>query len=111
MVGAQPVFCSTFSRGVYMNKTHPLLTAAIAGLLTASLSAPASADGRAKCYGISKAGENDCASASGVHACKGKSKVDNDKSDFVYESNEMCALAFGSTTPPPKAPKPAAQWQ
>lgn len=54
---------------------------AIAGsLLTAlALSAiPASADSTEKCYGISLAGKNDCASAGG-NSCAGTSKVDYDK--------------------------------
>ncbi len=29
-----------------------------------------------RCYGVAKAGENDCASASGSHDCAGKSRVD-----------------------------------
>ncbi len=29
-----------------------------------------------RCYGIAKAGENDCANASGSHACAGKARVD-----------------------------------
>lgn len=54
---------------------------AIAGsLLTAlALSAvPASADGTEKCYGISMAGKNDCASAGG-NSCAGHSTMDFDK--------------------------------
>ncbi len=29
-----------------------------------------------RCYGVAKAGENDCSSASGSHDCAGKARVD-----------------------------------
>jgi len=82
-----------------MNKTNLLLTAAVAGIFAAGVATTASADG-GKCYGIAKAGQNACASASGSHACKGQAKKDREPDDFVLESAESCALDGGSTTAP-----------
>jgi uncharacterized membrane protein len=52
-------------------------------LLFASAPAAAAAE-KEKCFGIAKAGQNDCASASGVHSCAGQSKVDMDKAEWKY---------------------------
>lgn len=54
---------------------------AIAGSLLSALAitaTPAAADGTEKCYGISLAGQNDCASASG-NSCAGHATMDFDK--------------------------------
>lgn len=82
-----------------MNKT--LFSAALAGVLAAGFAATAQADDKmmeaqGKCYGIAKAGQNSCAHASGVHACKGLSKVDNDGGDFVLATAEDCKKNGGS---------------
>ena len=86
-----------------MNK---LLTAALAGMLSATAvsSALASSDtdhvGREKCYGIAKEGMNDCASATGKHSCANKSTVSKDAGDFRYASKGECAALGGSNTAP-----------
>ena len=46
---------------------------AVAGATT--ISSPAHAGGNVKCYGVSKAGQNDCAAGPGT-TCAGTSKVD-----------------------------------
>jgi uncharacterized membrane protein len=74
-----------------MNKL--LVSAALAGVLAASASAPAFAAEKAdkeKCYGIAKAGKNDCASADGKHSCAGHSTVDNDKNEWKYVAKGEC---------------------
>ena len=49
------------------------------------------------CYGVAKAGKNDCASAS--HSCAGQSTKDMDKTSFVSLPAGVCAkLSGGSTT-------------
>ena len=84
-----------------MTKTNLLISAAALGLMTAGLAMTASADdATAKCYGIAKAGQNACASATGAHACKGQAKVDNDAGDFVLASAADCAKAGGKATAP-----------
>lgn len=51
-----------------------------------------------KCYGVAKAGHNDC--AAGAHSCAGQSTKDFDKASFVALPQGVCAkLAGGSLTP------------
>ena len=55
-------------------------------------------DGSQKCYGVAKAGHNDC--AAGVHCCAGQSVMNMDKSSFVYLPTGACSkLAGGSLAP------------
>lgn len=49
-------------------------------------SAPANA--KEKCYGIVKAGKNDCASKS--HSCAGKAAADKDPNEFVLVPTGLC---------------------
>jgi uncharacterized membrane protein len=64
--------------------TKTLSTAALAGAFAtafASLSVPATAQSdMEKCYGVSLAGQNDC--AAGAHSCAGTSTVDYDPQSF-----------------------------
>jgi uncharacterized membrane protein len=50
-----------------------------------------------KCYGVAKAGKNDC--ANGVHSCAGQATKDMDKSSFLEVPAGVCAkLAGGNLT-------------
>ncbi len=70
---------------------------ALGGLTVAPLAE--AADG-VKCYGISKAGENDCANAAGTHSCAGQSTADFDGGDWkAVDSEAACAEAKGKTEP------------
>jgi uncharacterized membrane protein len=57
--------------------------------------------GKEKCYGVSKAGQNDCANATGTHACSGQSKKDNDPDDWKLVATGTCAKLGGKLQPPP----------
>ena len=51
-----------------------------------------------KCYGIAKAGLNDCQTA--THSCAGTSTTDMDKASWIYVPAGTCAkISDGSTTP------------
>ena len=53
--------------------------------------------GMEHCYGVAKAGKNDCATAG--HSCAGQATKDSDKSSWVSIPTGVCAkLAGGSTT-------------
>lgn len=76
-----------------------LLAGAVTGLIALGLSSGALADdkaGKEKCYGIAKAGKNDCASATGTHSCAGQSKADNDANDWKYVAKGTCEKMGGS---------------
>lgn len=73
-----------------------LAAAAVAASpLAASAQAPAAKE---KCFGIAKAGQNDCANATGTHSCAGQSKVDNDPNSWKYVAAGTCARMGGKTT-------------
>ena len=53
--------------------------------------------GMEHCYGVAKAGKNDCASTG--HSCAGQSTKDADKASWLSVPTGMCGkLAGGSTT-------------
>ena len=55
---------------------------------------------KVKCYGISKAGQNDCGNAAGTHSCAGHATVDYDGGEWKSaKSAEDCTAAGGSTEP------------
>jgi uncharacterized membrane protein len=86
-----------------MKKTSATVTA-ISSLLTlgaAALASPSFAADKVemeKCYGVVKAGKNDCAGP--AHACAGQAKTDSGGKEFVTLPKGTCArLAGGSLTP------------
>jgi uncharacterized membrane protein len=86
-----------------MNKVYSIAaTSALLGALAVAAGAVAQTkdpdmSGKEKCYGISKAGKNDC--AAGAHSCAGQSTKDGDKSSFIAVPAGLCArLEGGSTT-------------
>jgi uncharacterized membrane protein len=83
-----------------------MITAAAASLMSlALLSSPALAQnaGKEKCFGIAKAGQNDCANLAGTHSCAGQSKVDNDKGEWKYVAAGTCASMKGMSMEEAKA--------
>jgi uncharacterized membrane protein len=78
-----------------------LLAATAATLMSLTLAAaPVAAQEKEKCYGIAKAGQNDCANASGTHSCAGQSKVDMDKGEWKYVAKGTCEKMKGSLMAP-----------
>ena len=53
--------------------------------------------GKEKCYGIAKAGANDCANLAGSHSCAGQAKVDNDAGEWKYVPKGTCKDMKGMT--------------
>jgi uncharacterized membrane protein len=82
------------------------ISAAVASALALSLGAgTARADdaaGKEKCYGIAKAGQNDCANKAGTHSCAGQTKVDFAPDDWKYVTTGTCVKMGGSLTPEAK---------
>jgi len=81
-----------------MKNSNIAIASAITGLIAlAGISAtPAVAAEKEKCYGVAKAGKNDCATKSS--SCAGTSKMDHQKDAFVVVPKVLCdKLAGGST--------------
>jgi len=78
-----------------------LFAAAAASLLSSALlaSSPVLAQdtGKEKCFGIAKAGQNDCANLSGSHSCAGQAKEDMSKADWKYVAKGTCKQMSGMT--------------
>ncbi|HCR86522.1 MAG TPA: hypothetical protein DIV86_07595 [Alphaproteobacteria bacterium] len=53
-----------------------------------------------KCYGISKAGRNDCAAADGSHSCAGYAKKDKDGKEWVLLPKGTCERIVGASLEP-----------
>lgn len=70
---------------------------------TASADAPKTE----KCYGIAKAGKNDCKTA--AHACAGKAAKDGDRADYLTMPSGLCAKLKNGTTTASAAPAMKAQ--
>ncbi len=74
------------------------LAAAVAGALGLAASPVFAAEGsKEKCYGISKAGENDCANSAGTHSCAGNSTVNYDGQDWKYAAKGSCEKLGGKS--------------
>ena len=85
-----------------MNNTHGILSAAIGSLLVMGLVSgnAVAADKMEKCFGIAKAGKNDCSSKKSAHSCAGQATKNGDPMDFVAVPKGTCdKIANGSTEP------------
>jgi uncharacterized membrane protein len=70
-----------------------VIGSALAGLiaLTSAVNAVAADEkGKEKCYGVAKAGANDCASATGTHSCAGKASTNNAPEEWAYVAKGTC---------------------
>jgi uncharacterized membrane protein len=80
-----------------MNKRHALLAAALASVCAAGAASAADTakTEQEKCFGVAKAGQNDCAAADGAHGCSGQSKADNGAADWKYVAKGTCTKVGG----------------
>lgn len=84
-----------------MQRSNKTIAAAISGLLAAGLFAAtavaraAEAPATEKCYGIAKAGKNDCQTAHS--SCAGTSKKDGDKGAWLAVPKGTCEKVVGGS--------------
>jgi uncharacterized membrane protein len=83
------------------------IQAALAGILALGLASAVAAGpvtpkaGQEKCYGVAKAGQNECGTPN--HACAGEgAKTDNDPTEWKYVAKGTCESIGGKTTAPSK---------
>lgn len=88
-----------------MNQRAVIAAAAATLFSTMLIATPAAAQEKEKCYGIAKAGQNDCANLAGTHSCAGQSKVSDDKGEWKYVAKGTCAGLKGLTADQAKAAK------
>ena len=85
-----------------MNDQSRMIRAAVAGVFAAGLlvgNANAAEPTKEKCFGVAKAGQNDCGSKYSKHSCAGQSKVDNDPNDFKLVPQGSCTTMGGKLRP------------
>jgi uncharacterized membrane protein len=91
--------------------THDkLIQAALASVLALGIAQAANAhdpkddgSGKEKCYGIAKAGQNDCGTAR--HTCAGKATRDNASDEWKYVARGTCEKIGGRSAPGPDTGK------
>lgn len=83
--------------------SQTLVLAAVTAALGLGLAPAAQAQAKEKCYGIAKAGQNDCASLSGSHSCAGQSKADNAPDEWKYVPKGECKKQGGMSADEAKA--------
>jgi uncharacterized membrane protein len=75
-----------------------MIAATAASVMTLALAAaPAAAQEKEKCFGIAKAGQNDCANIFNTHSCAGQSKIDMDKTEWKFVAKGTCKSLKGLT--------------
>ena len=89
-----------------MSESKAIVGSALAGLLALSATSPAFAGPTPapnsfepeKCYGIVKAGQNDCQTA--THACSGQSTRDRQPDAWIYVPAGTCEKIAGGSLQP-----------
>lgn len=70
---------------------NTLLVSAVALAISgASIAHAETTEGQEKCYGVVKAGANDCANASKSHDCAGQAAKDGDPAEWVLLPEGIC---------------------
>jgi uncharacterized membrane protein len=90
-----------------MNAKKTVMAAAVGSLMTLGLAQAVLAAGddatTEKCYGIAKAGKNDCAGA--AHACAGQGKKDKAATEWIKLPKGTCERIVGGSLTGPAAMK------
>lgn len=86
-----------------MSLSRNALNTLIAGALAITLATPsqqafaAGTSTKEKCYGIAKAGKNDCAAADKSHSCAAHATMDGAGGDFLLLPKGVCAKIVGGS--------------
>jgi len=79
-------------------KSGIIVASALAAVLSMSAAGVAQAQDTEQCFGVAKAGKNDC--KAGAHDCAGKSTVDSDPQSFVLVPVGTCEKIAGGSMKP-----------
>lgn len=87
----------TANRAVAATTAFSILSAGVLASFASAAPAPMPTGFKAeKCFGIARAGQNDCASA-GNNSCAGTSKRDNERGAWIYTPAGTCAKIVGAS--------------
>lgn len=79
-----------------MRTSNLIAAAAVAAAISAAATMPASAADMEKCYGVAKAGSNDCAAGPGT-SCAGTSTKDGQKNAWMLVPKGTCDKLVGGS--------------
>lgn len=80
-----------------MTQRHALIAAALAGICAHAAAQDQMGVPKAdqeKCYGVAKAGQNDCGTA--THGCAGAATADKDPNEWKFVAKGSCTKLGGS---------------
>ena len=83
-----------------MTHRHALIAAALAGVCAHAAAQDGMGGPKADqeaCYGVAKAGQNDCGTA--THGCAGVAKADNDPLEWKFVAKGTCTKIGGKLEP------------
>jgi uncharacterized membrane protein len=82
-----------------MDKRQFIKTAAssLLALGIVAAAAPGHAASMDKCFGVAKAGQNDCGGLAGLHSCKGSATASYEVGDFKVVPSGTCEKMGGLT--------------
>ena len=84
-----------------MTSKTAILAAAVSSLVALTTAAFAADAGNSeKCYGVAKAGKNDCAGA--AHACAGQGSKNSSPKEFISLPKGTCERIVGGSLTPGK---------
>jgi len=89
-----------------MSNKQLISSALLAALTLGAVGQAMAADDKAakeKCFGIVKAGQNDCANLSGSHSCAGQAKTDGSPDEWKYVAKGSCKKENGLSAEEAKA--------
>lgn len=89
-----------------MSQQRQIVASALAAAVSLGLgsaSVHAQEKAKEKCYGVAKAGQNDCSNLSGSHSCAGQAKTDLDPGEWKYVAKGSCKALNGLLTEEAKA--------
>ncbi len=84
-----------------MTKTLAISSAITAGIMMASAGDVYAGKKAEKCYGVAKAGKNDCAAGPGT-SCAGTSTKDSQGDAWMYVAKGKCERIVGGSLTPKK---------
>jgi uncharacterized membrane protein len=83
-----------------MSNRAVLFAATLAAIVASDASMAQANALKEKCFGVAKAGQNDCATPNGSHSCAGQARKDNDPVEWKYVPKGTCTKMGGKTTAP-----------
>jgi len=79
-----------------MKQHHLLIVSALGAILALPAEAAKVLGPKEQCFGVAKAGANDCAAIDERHGCHTLAKVDDDPNDWIYVAAGSCEKLGGS---------------